>query len=207
MHIVLVGDSVFDNGPYVNEGEEVSQLLANILDEHTVTLLAVDGDMTTDVYKRLEAFPEDASHVFVSCGGNDALESGYVLKESARSVGEALGKLYSITERFRLNYSHMLKALLEKHSKLVACTIYNRIPEVPKEALTALALFNEVILEAAFKRKLGVIDLRIICDEKEDYSAVSPIEPSHQGGIKIVNTIKKVLDTHEFNQQVSTVYG
>ena len=207
MHIVLVGDSVFDNGPYVNEGEEVSQLLANILGEHTVTLLAVDGDMTTDVYKRLEAFPEDASHVFVSCGGNDALESGYVLKESARSVSDALGKLHSITERFRLNYSYMLKALLEKHPKLVACTIYNRIPEVPKEALTALALFNEVILEEAFKRKLAVIDLRIICDEKEDYSAVSPIEPSHQGGIKIVNTIKKVLDTHEFNQQVSTVYG
>ena len=207
MNIVLVGDSVFDNGPYVNDGEEVSQLLANILGDSTVTLLAVDGDMTTDVYKRLEAFPEDASHVFVSCGGNDALESGYVLKESARSVSDALGKLHSITERFRLNYSHMLKALLEKHPNLVACTIYNTIPEVPKEALTALALFNEVILEEAFKRKLAVIDLRIICDEKEDYSAVSPIEPSHQGGIKIVNTIKKVLDTHEFNQQVSTVYG
>jgi hypothetical protein len=101
----------------------------------------------------------------------------------------------------------MLKALLEKHPKLVACTIYNRIPEVPKEALTALALFNEVILEEACKRKLAVIDLRTICNEKEDYSAVSPIEPSHQGGIKIVNTIKKVLDTHEFNPQVSTVYG
>ena len=207
MHIVLVGDSVFDNGPYVNEGEEVSQLLANILDEHTVTLLAVDGDMTTDVYKRLEAFPEDASHVFVSCGGNDALESGYVLQESARSVGEALGKLHSIKERFRLNYSHMLKALLEKHPELVACTVYNRVPEVPEEALTALGLFNEVILEEAFKRKLAVIDLRIICNEKEDYSAVSPIEPSHQGGMKIVNTIKKVLDTHEFNEQVSSVYA
>ena len=84
MNIVLVGDSVFDNGPYVNDGEEVSQLLANILGDSTVTPLAVDGDMTTDVYKRLEAFPEDASHVFVSCGGNDALKSGYVLKESAR---------------------------------------------------------------------------------------------------------------------------
>ncbi len=207
MHIVLVGDSVFDNGPYVNEGEEVSQLLANLLGEHTVTLLAVDGDMTTDVYKRLEAFPEDASHVFVSCGGNDALESGYVLQESARSVNEALGKLHSIKEQFRLNYSHMLKTLLKMHPKLVACTVYNRVPEVPEEALTALGLFNEVILEEAFKRKLAVIDLRVICNEKEDYSAVSPIEPSHQGGMKIVNTIKKVLETHEFNEQMSCVYA
>ena len=206
MNIVLVGDSIFDNGRYVNEGEEVSQLLANILGEDMVTLLAVDGDMTTDIYKRLEAFPEDASHVFVSCGGNDALETLYVLEESARSVGEALGKLHSITERFRLNYSHMLKALLEKHPKLVACTIYNRIPEVPKEALTALALFNEVILEEACKRKLAVIDLRIICNEKEDYSEVSPIEPSHQGGMKIVSTIKKVLETHRFNEQMSCIY-
>ncbi len=207
MNIVLVGDSVFDNGPYVNEGEEVSQLLANILGEDMVTLLAVDGDMTTDVYKRLEAFPEDASHVFVSCGGNDALESGYVLEEPARSVNEALGKLHSIKERFRLNYSQLLKALLEKHPNLTACTIYNRVPEVPDEALTALGLFNEVILEEAFKRKLAVIDLRVICNEKEDYSAVSPIEPSHQGGMKIVNTIKKVLETHEFNEQMSCVYA
>ena len=29
MNIVLVGDSVFDNGPYVNDGEEVSQLLSD----------------------------------------------------------------------------------------------------------------------------------------------------------------------------------
>ncbi len=57
MNIVLVGDSVFDNGPYVNEGEEMSQLLANILGEHTVTLLAVDGDMTADVYKLLMTVP------------------------------------------------------------------------------------------------------------------------------------------------------
>ena len=207
MNIVLVGDSVFDNGPYVNEGEEVSHLLANIVGDAAVTLLAVDGDMTTDVYKRLEAFPDDASHVFVSCGGNDALESAYVLEASARSVGEALGKLDLITETFRLNYSDMLKVLLEKHAKLVVCTIYNSIPEVPKEALKALSLFNDVILEEAFKRKLAVIDLRIICNLKEDYSEVSPIEPSHQGGIKIVNAIKKVLDTHEFNRQVSSVYG
>lgn len=207
MNIVLVGDSVFDNGPYVNEGEEVSHLLANIVGDAAVTLLAVDGDMTTDVYKRLEAFPDDASHVFVSCGGNDALESAYVLEASARSVGEALGKLDLITETFRLNYSDMLKVLLEKHAKLVVCTIYNSIPEVPKEALKALSLFNDVILEEAFKRKLAVIDLRIICNLKEDYSEVSPIEPSHRGGIKIVNAIKKVLDTHEFNRQVSSVYG
>ena len=206
MNIVLVGDSVFDNASYVNDGEEVSQLLANILGQDAVTLLAVDGDMTTDVYKRLKAFPEDASHVIVSCGGNDALESGYVLNEPVRSVSASLGKLHSITESFRLNYSHMLKTLLKKHTKLVACTIYNSIPEVPKEALTALALFNEVILDEAFKRRLAVIDLRNICNEKEDYSAVSPIEPSHQGGIKIVNTIRKVLETHEFNGDSSCVY-
>ena len=98
------------------------------------------------------------------------------------------------------------QVLLEKHRKLVVCTVYNSIPEVPKEALKALALFNEVILEEAFKRKLAVIDLRTIFNLKEDYSEVSPIEPSHQGGIKIVNAIKKVLDTHEFDQQVSSVY-
>ena len=44
-HIVLAGDSIFDNGSYVPGQPDVAQQLRNQLGEDSnVTLLAIDGD-------------------------------------------------------------------------------------------------------------------------------------------------------------------
>ena len=72
------------------------------------------------------------------------------------------------------------------------CTVYNKIPTgptLPNEALTALALFNDVITEEVNKKHLQLIDLRVICDSDDCYSEVSPIEPSKEGGRRIVQAI------------------
>ena len=66
MHIVLVGDSIFDNAAYVEEGAAVKLLLASVVKDAKVTLLAVDCHVTTDIPAQLSAFPDDATHVFVS---------------------------------------------------------------------------------------------------------------------------------------------
>ena len=42
-----------------------------------------------------------------------------------------------------------------------------------------------LILRAAAEAGLPVIDLRLVCAAAADYSAISPIEPSVQGGAKI----------------------
>ena len=73
------------------------------------------------------------------------------------------------------------------------CTIYNKIPtdgaEITAEQLLALRLWNDVITEQASSYGVGVIDLRNVCNEAKDYSYMSPIEPSHQGGEKIAKAI------------------
>jgi len=207
MHIVLVGDSIFDNAAYVEEGAAVKLLLASVVKDVKVTLLAVDGHVTTDVPAQLSAFPDDATHVFVSCGGNDALRIVGVLEKPVASVGRALEVLTDIKEEFRQKYKYMLKAVSEKHNNIVVCTIYNKVPTIPEKALSALALLNEVILEEAAVRKLPVIDLRVICNEVGDYSTVSPIEPSEQGGEKIVRVINTVLNNHDFNASETRVYA
>ena len=55
-----------------------------------------------------------------------------------------------------------------------------------------LALFNEVIVEEAVSRRLPLIDLRLTCCESGEYSELSPIEPSEQGGQKIVDVIARI---------------
>ncbi|MDT1818542.1 SGNH/GDSL hydrolase family protein, partial [Acinetobacter baumannii] len=45
-HVVLLGDSIFDNAPYVPKGCEIqAQLQALLGDAHRVILLARDGDV------------------------------------------------------------------------------------------------------------------------------------------------------------------
>lgn len=129
-----------------------------------------------------------------------------VLKNPVSTIGEALAELGMVRNKFRKNYSNMLEALLSKNQNLVLSTVYNRVPEVGESALVALALFNEVILEEAVCRSLPVIDLRNICTDFDDYSAVSPIEPSGQGAGKIVRVINNVVSSHVFGKSESNIY-
>jgi lysophospholipase L1-like esterase len=190
MHIVLVGDSIFDNALYVETGAAVEQLLQDSLPNAKVSLLAVDGDVTTDVASRLNRFPSEASHVFVSCGGNDALGLYDLLDSNINSLFDALMLLSAARETFRLNYQKMLETILKRHRNVYICTIYNKLPTLSAAGITMLALFNEVIIEEAVLSHLPVIDLRVICGEAGDFSDISPIEPSMQGGQKIVDAIR-----------------
>lgn len=207
-HLILIGDSIFDNESYVNKGESVSEQLSLLVgDDVKVTLLAVDGDVTTDIPEQLNSFPTDATHVFVSCGGNDGLRILNMLKEPATTIDEALQILTTVRETFRHNYQTMLKLLLKKHPNLAVCTVYNSVPGISESALTALALFNEVILEEAIINNLPVIDLRKICNDYTDYSQISPIEPSGKGAKKIVNVIKFLVDNHQYGTNNTSIYA
>jgi hypothetical protein len=72
--------------------------------------------------------------------------------------------------------------------------------------MTALAMFNEIILREAFTARVPVIDLRLICNEPADYSEVSAIEPSARGGEKIVQAIVRMLTIHKFESKQSIIY-
>ena len=161
-----------------------------------MNLLAVDGDTTIhclDILKQ-QGGPKADIGAVLSIGGNDALQNAPVLSESTNDVFEALTKLGIVADTFRRNYLLVLKKMLEVYEKdlIRVCTIYNKIPAgptLPKEALTALALFNDVITEEVNRRDLQLIDLRVICDSTDCYSGVSPIEPSKEGGRRITQAI------------------
>ncbi len=189
MYIVLLGDSIFDNASYVADGESIVELLSKKLPKAKISLAAVDGDVTTDVFAQLGTCPKEATHAFLSCGGNDALRSISFLEADAKSVNEALHILYGARESFRANYVAKLEAVLNVFPNVIVCIIYNKVPGLSKGATTALALYNEVVLEELSRRNVPVIDLRITCSESKDYSKISPIEPSKYGDEKIVNKI------------------
>ena len=191
---VLMGDSILDNGLYVGTGEAVTDFLGQLLPgDWNIALLARDGSITGEVSAQLARRPRDASHLVVSCGGNDALGHLGILKAACSSVEQALAILAPLVSEFRLDYRAMLAETTATGLQLTVCTVYDAIPGLDRSVRLALALFNDVILREAIHYQVNVLDLRAVATEPADYAAVSPIEPSAAGARKIAGAIAAML--------------
>jgi hypothetical protein len=194
-HIVLLGDSIFDNAAYVNGGPDVvTQLRAILPTGWKATLKAVDGSRTIDVVHQLTRLSTDTTHLVVSVGGNDALMHRPLLEEKASSVAEVLTRLAAIRDQFQSDYRGMLDRVVALKRETAICTIYDANypePQMRKIANTGLTIFNDVITREAALRRIPVIDLRVIFTSTANYA--NPIEPSVIGGEKIAESLAKML--------------
>lgn len=207
-HVVLLGDSIFDNGSYVPGRPDVAEQLRRALPRDCrVTMLARDGVAAADVPNQVERVPDDATHLFVSVGGNDALQNAWLINESGGSIGQAFTQLAQIQQKFRRDYQEALRAVLARRKPTALCTIYDAVPGLEREELTALSVWNDVILREAIRGGLPVLDLRMLCTDPRDYSSLSPIEPSERGGAKIVAGIVRLVAGHDFSRPLATIYG
>jgi hypothetical protein len=75
-HVVLLGDSIFDNASYVGGGPDVvKQLRDRLPSDWRATLRAVDGNVTRDVERQLSQLPRDTSHLVVDVVRNPGMVS------------------------------------------------------------------------------------------------------------------------------------
>jgi hypothetical protein len=205
-HIVLLGDSIFDNATYVDGGPDVvTHLRRQLPDDWRATLSAVDGAVIEDVPRQLGCIPDDATHLVLSVGGNDALGHADLLDKAASSSAQVLGWLDDAARAFERRYADMLDAVLGRSLPLTLCTIYNGNlgPPTQRRATAALAVFNDVVLRAAAEHRLGVVELRLVCTGPLDYA--NPIEPSVRGGEKIARAIVRAVV--ERPDDVARLYG
>jgi hypothetical protein len=190
-HIILLGDSILDNGAYVGRGQPViAQVRERLPHAWRATLLARDGSVTRDVHAQLARLPPDASHLVISAGGNDALMQSDVVRARADSVGAALDRLATIGARFAQQYTELLAQVRARGLPATVCTIYDpNMGDTTSQRILAagLTIFNDVITRAAFEGGFGLIDLRTICSSPSDYA--NEIEPSSAGGAKIAAAI------------------
>ena len=203
-HVVLLGDSIFDNAAYVAGGQTViDQLRSALPSGWDATLLAVDGDTSEMVAVRLAELPDHATHLIVSAGGNDALLHIHLL-EAERNV---LPELAQVRGEFAERYREMLDSILGCGKPTAVCTIYDAVPGLTSAAKAALATFNDVIIREAARSNCPILDLRSVCDEQADFSDLSPIEPSSIGGAKIAGLVARVVTNNDFSRPACVIYG
>ena len=199
-HLVLLGDSVFDNAAYTVGGPAViDHVKQSLPDGWSVDLLAVDGSTTEDVQAQLRGIPAKTTHLVLSVGGNNALLRADVLETAVNSSGEALVLLAQAAEEFQRAYRVALDACLSRKIPLVICTIYGgnfADPLYQRAAKMALSAFNDVIVSAAIDNALRVLDLRSVCNTPPDFA--NPLEPSVQGGAKIAKAIVRAVTEGRF---------
>jgi lysophospholipase L1-like esterase len=194
-HVVLLGDSVFDNAPYVPAGGEVVAALRRRLPPGwRATLLARDGAVLAGVREQAGRVPPEATHLVVSAGGNDALGWTSLFGDPVASVGEALARVAAVRREFARRYAAMLDEVGRLGRPVAICTIYDvRFPDPAfrEVALAALALLNDAITREAGRRGLPLLDLRTLLDEDEDFA--NPIEPSAAGSEKLAQAVLAVV--------------
>jgi len=194
-HIVLLGDSILDNGAYTRGSPDViAQVRERLPGGWKATLLAVDGATTAGIPSQLAKLPADATDLVLSVGGNDALGRQDVLSRRSASVGEALRLLAGELRGFEADYRKAVAACLAPRLPLTVCTIYNGNfpdPAYQQAVSTAIALFDDVIQRTATERRLRLIELRHVCTAAADYA--NPIEPSSIGGAKIADAILRAV--------------
>lgn len=194
-HVVLLGDSIFDNAAYVRGGPDVVTHLRDGLPvEWQATLVAIDGATTHSMPIQYGRIPADATHLVLSLGGNDALMNVDILDRRVSSAAEAIGMLADMRDAFAARYEGVLTELRGRAIPLTVCTIYEGNFEdarMQRLAGTALTVFNDAILRQAVRAGLQLIELRLVCSEPADYA--NPIEPSVQGGAKIARAIARAV--------------
>ncbi|WP_338763054.1 SGNH/GDSL hydrolase family protein [Massilia sp. METH4] len=210
-HVVLIGDSVFDNARYVPKGTEVAaQLRQRLGAVHRVSLLAVDGAVLANVPAQLRGIrglPQPPSHIVVSAGGNDVLGLVSSMQTPARTVLAAAELLTAWQAEFRRNYLAMLDAVRGLGTPYAVSTIYDGVPNLAPGLRGALSFFNDVIIREAVTRRVPVLDMRLICNKPADYSSTSPIEPSAEGGRKITAAIGELALAHDPCTLRTVIFG
>ena len=207
-HVVLLGDSIFDNRAYTRGGPDVVTQLRELLPAPwRATLCAVDGATTGAIGRQLRGVPPDASHLVISIGGNDALQNSDLLELRVSSSAQTLRAFAERLTVFERAYRGAIVEALALGRDTTVCTVYNGALE-PDRAVIArvgLALFNDVIVRTAIDLRLNLIELRSICTEAGDYA--NPIEPSSRGGLKIARGIAAVVGAIGYTTPPARAWG
>lgn len=194
-NLILLGDSILDNGAYTNPGPDTATHLRTLLGPGWAVLLqAQDGATLVDARSQSRELAIDVDCAVLSVGGNDALGNIGLLSQRATSAAEVLAALDALARPFAEEYLALLSELRQKVKHLAVCTIYEAPlsdPVTARLATVPLSLLNDRIIRAAARVGADVIDLRTVCTLASDF--VLDIEPSAAGALKIAQAIHRAV--------------
>jgi len=191
-HLVLLGDALQNID--LGDGTRESALVPQPRNPWKLTVLEVPERGP------VRAIPRDATHVGIALDGGWTIETSGLLKSGAKSIEGALETLASAADEFENVFTSLIDAALETRLPTIVCTLVpsrHLEPSQQQVAATALAIFNDRILRRAFAARLSIVELRLVCDEDEDYASETLL--SRAGVRKVANVARSAL--YEISQE------
>lgn len=203
-HVLLLGDSILDNGQFVgrpqpgHQPHSVSWYITE-LTRARVSLVAKSGDRMWDVFGDdnsqlalkyyCPSSMQGITHIVLSCGGNDATAS-------VTNPCKWFTWPWWVTGEFARTYGEMLDAVATSFPNvpMAVCNIYPVQVGPFNGALVNIGVrhLNYCIEAEAAKRHVHVIDLWNAVDSPE--MITQGIEPSDSGGRVVAQEVIKWLD-------------
>ena len=179
-NIVLMGDSIFKNDPYVEKGESVGDLLQD--KQGNSIVIAEDGAVIDDLDYQFGKIPNNFDNkntkIIVSVGGNDILER-YALSDTSKT--DYIDRIFS-------KYKGKIDELRNScDCEFILCNIYYPKSKDYKRYYKLIEKWNNKLERYAKKNKLKVLNIDDTINKKSYFT--NDIEPSAKGGKIITNNI------------------
>jgi lysophospholipase L1-like esterase len=192
LKMLLVGDSILDNGPYVGEDSSVLSCVKKRFPDDEVNSIAVDGFTTIDVRKYLrKELPTGYDYVFLSVGGNDLIENQEILL-----VDNPTAKKKQFWAKLLPRHFRIYNMLNDYNGLVFVFNIYTPFldeSEFSEDYIWAVEASTE-----KFNRLLRfrytderIMDLHSALSKECDF--VNTIEPSATASLKIADLIYNVI--------------
>lgn len=173
-NVVLIGDSMLNNSAYVSQGESVPDLLSKkLVGNATVYNFAKDGSTIADCYSQLNKLSFDSNTtIFVSCGGNNILNS--------RDQNLNITNLFS-------EYSQLLKSIKARlpNADLYVLNLYMPANGHYTSYKPMIDQWNKFLDDNASSLGYKVLKTNDLLVAEDDF--VYGVEPSFKGGKKLAS--------------------
>jgi lysophospholipase L1-like esterase len=187
--IVLVGDSIFDNGKYTGEGNSVKSILQK--KHYNIMNKAVDGSTMINIRGQFATIPEEVTNnkqsaIFLSVGGNDIIKEYTEKDESVqdmRIINRLIGEYYRLVKQIVKQKDYKCKLILTSIYYPTEPNFHKYYPIIQK--------WNKKQSELADKLNLYVFSIDSILKKNEDF--INDIEPSNIGSKKIAKEIHRLV--------------
>ena len=197
--VFLLGDSMLDNTLYVDPNESVADIFKTTTD-HNVRLYAQDGALIGDVYSQLHKISPNYNncdtYICISAGGNNILELVSIhLQYKAYNIdtgNEDTSQGNSVNQIFE-QYKKLINAITLKlpNANILLLNLYYPTAEPALKPL--IAHWNDK-MDASFEnvaKRIRVVRVDKSLTRPDDFT--HRIEPSYEGGCKMVDLIKGVI--------------
>lgn len=189
-HVVLLGDALIDAYSSIDKtpGEFEDALLPGTRNQWKISVVSA---AEVERAGPSAVLPRDATHAIIFIEGNHAIEQSGLLHSRQDAYGQTLEQLALAADEFERTLDRLIHVAQAAQLVIMVCTMFQpnyKDPVRQRTACAALAVFNDRVTKRAVAARVALIDLRLICNEPEDYD--QPTRLSKSGLQKAANVIR-----------------